>query len=703
MVTTSKKIQLSSHTVKALKHNEQFSHSLIKNGSDIIILVNEESIVTFVSPSITPILGYAPEEIVGCHVLVLVHPDDLDTVQWMLGEIGQSPGKSLSAEYRLCCKDGSWRWFEGSGTNLLHVPGIEAIVGNFRDVTERKVAPHSHWSEMSASEHFVQFYESEVFLLDSLSGFIDTGLSAGDACIVIATKAHRERLEERLKAKGLDLIAAHSRGEYIALDAGETLSKFMVDGLPEPQRFLEIIGSIIRQAGERRLRVRAFGEMVALLWEEGNQAGAIHLEELWNDLARTHSFSLFCAYPMHGFGKAAHGTPFTEIGTHHTRVIPAESYNALATPDERLRAVIMERKEAEKALRISETRYRRLFEAARDGVLILDPRTRKILDANPFMEELLGYTREELIGKELFEIGLHKDEQANQDAFRKLQEKHYIRYEDWPLKTKTGERREIEVVANLYEEEDKPIIQYNIRDISARKKLERQKDEFISIASHELKTPVTSLKGFLNLLQRRLTSPEDEKELHYLARMNAQVHKLTKLINDLLDISKMQTGQLVYREEHFDLDALVQEIVENIQGTTQTHHLLHEGLTQAEAFGDRDRIGQVLINLLNNAIKYSPQASTVVVRVAKDHNNALVSVQDFGIGIAKEHLQKIFERFYQVTDLEERTYPGLGIGLYISLEIVKRHGGQIWVESKKGEGTTFHFTLPLFQERQVSL
>jgi len=167
----------------------------------------------------------------------------------------------------------------------------------------------------------------------------------------------------------------------------------------------------------------------------------------------------------------------------------------------------------------------------------------------------------------------------------------------------------------------------------------------------------------------------------------------------------MQTGQLVYREEHFDLDALVQEIVENIQGTTQTHHLLLEGLTEAEAFGDRDRIGQVLINLLNNAIKYSPQASTVLVRVAKDQNNALVSVQDFGIGIAKEHLQKIFERFYQVTDLEERTYPGLGIGLYISLEIVKRHGGQIWVESKKGEGTTFHFTLPLFQEgkRQVSL
>jgi len=234
-----------------------------------------------------------------------------------------------------------------------------------------------------------------------------------------------------------------------------------------------------------------------------------------------------------------------------------------------------------------------------------------------------------------------------------------------------------------------------VLDISERKELEKRKDEFISMASHELKTPLTSLKGFLGLLQRRLTTQGDEQALHYIARMDAQVNRLTKLINDLLDLSKMQTGQLDYREERFEVDALVQEIVENVQGTTQTHHLLLEGQIGAEVFGDRDRIGQVLMNLLNNAIKYSPQADTVLVRVAKDQNKALVSVQDFGIGIAKEHQHKIFERFYQVTDPEEKTYPGLGIGLYISYQIVKRHGGRMWVESKKGEGAAFQFTLPL--------
>ncbi len=241
-----------------------------------------------------------------------------------------------------------------------------------------------------------------------------------------------------------------------------------------------------------------------------------------------------------------------------------------------------------------------------------------------------------------------------------------------------------------------------VLDISERKELDKRKDEFISMASHELKTPLTSLKGFFSLLERRLTTQGNQQELHYLTRINAQVNKLTKLINDLLDLSKMQTGQLAYREERFEMDALVQEIMENVQGTTQTHHLQLEGQTQAEVFGDWDRIGQVLTNLLNNAIKYSPQADTVLIRTAKDQNKILVSIQDFGIGIAKEHQEKIFERFYQVTDPDEKTYPGLGIGLYISYEIVKRHGGQMWVESKKGQGATFHFTLALSAQYDIA-
>ncbi|MEO8956222.1 MAG: HAMP domain-containing sensor histidine kinase, partial [Ktedonobacteraceae bacterium] len=223
--------------------------------------------------------------------------------------------------------------------------------------------------------------------------------------------------------------------------------------------------------------------------------------------------------------------------------------------------------------------------------------------------------------------------------------------------------------------------------------------EFISMASHELKTPVTSLKGFSYVLQRRLTKQGDEQSLQYLSRMDAQILKLTKLISELLDISRMQSGKLAFQQELFDLDTLVQETMAAVQAATASHQLQIEGKAEAQVLGDKDHLGQVFINLLTNAIKYSPKADTVLIHLSKNQEQAIVSVQDFGIGISEPHHQKIFERFYQVTDPEERTYPGLGIGLYISHEIVERHHGRMWVESsKKGHGSTFSVALPLSKE-----
>ncbi len=577
-----------------------------------------------------------------------------------------------------------------------------------KKVQQQEQVPDFNWSEMSTSDHFVQFYEADDFLLNSLSEFIGTGLAEGDACIVIATKMHRERLEERLKANGQDLAAACIADKYIALDVAEMLSKFLVDGSPQSERFTEVFGSIIAQVAQGQHRVRIFGEMVALLWTEGNHAAAVRLEELWNDLHTIHPFTLFCSYCMPDFAGDVYGAQFSEICKQHSRVIPAESYSALTEADERLRAItllqqkasslqteIEERKAAEERLRLSENRYRRLFEASKDGILMINPGTGTIFDANPAITDLLGYTRDSLLGQELWQVGLFQNREANLTALRELQVQRFFHCETLPIHTKDGHRRYVELMCTLYQTDEHDIIQCNIRDITERNVLEQRKDEFISMASHELKTPITSLKGFLSLLQHRLTLHKDEKALHYLSRIDMQVNKLIKLINNMLDVSRMQIGQLVYQEEYFDMDALVQEIVENVQRTTSTHRLLLEGQVQTRVFGDRDRIGQVLVHLLNNAIKYSPRANTVLVRVTKDSRQVIISVQDFGIGIAKEHQHKIFERFYRVTDPVEKTYPGMGMGLYVSCEIVKRHGGQLRVESKKGEGATFHCTLPL--------
>jgi signal transduction histidine kinase/CheY-like chemotaxis protein len=228
------------------------------------------------------------------------------------------------------------------------------------------LAPRSDWNEKTAGAHCAQFYDTDSFLLNSLSNFVRTGLSAGDAVVIVATRAHREGLEGLLTNEGLDVFEALASGSYLALDAAETLARFMVDGAPDEQRFTKTIGDLITKAAEGRRLVRVFGEMVTLLWGEEQCDEAIRLEELWNGLGKTHPFLLYCAYPLNVFGSEALAAPLLKICAEHTGIIPAESYTMLETQDQRLRAVLQlqqkarsleaevaERKKAEEELRAS--------------------------------------------------------------------------------------------------------------------------------------------------------------------------------------------------------------------------------------------------------------------------------------------------------------------------------------------------------------
>jgi signal transduction histidine kinase len=237
-------------------------------------------------------------------------------------------------------------------------------------------------------------------------------------------------------------------------------------------------------------------------------------------------------------------------------------------------------------------------------------------------------------------------------------------------------------------------------ELAARRKLEQQKDEFIAMASHELKTPVTSVKVFTRILQGRFARMGDEKSALLLMKMDAQLNKLTMLVTDLLDVNKIEAGKLQLHEGWFDFNELVSEIIDQIQLTTEKQTIKKKLGTTKTVYADRDRIGQVLINLLTNAIKYAPQADTIIVKTTSDHTSVTASIQDFGMGIAREHQEKIFERFYQING-EKRTYPGMGLGLYISKQIIEREGGKLWVHSTPGKGALFSFSLPAKQYKKT--
>jgi two-component system, OmpR family, phosphate regulon sensor histidine kinase PhoR len=234
-----------------------------------------------------------------------------------------------------------------------------------------------------------------------------------------------------------------------------------------------------------------------------------------------------------------------------------------------------------------------------------------------------------------------------------------------------------------------------VTDITQQKELDRQKDDFISMASHELKTPITSLKMFVDLQARKLQGVTAKEVKYFNDRIRDQANRLKELTNDLLDISRIQTGKLHFKIEEFNLAQLVYDTVEGLAGTTKNHKIILKSENNVSIHGDRYRIYQVLINLITNAIKYSPSGKKIVIEVKKVKRTVVVSVQDFGIGIRKEQQEKIFERLYQVTDPAEKTFPGLGLGLFISKEIIKRHNGTIWVKSIIGKGSTFYFSFPI--------
>lgn len=349
------------------------------------------------------------------------------------------------------------------------------------------------------------------------------------------------------------------------------------------------------------------------------------------------------------------------------------------------------------SLEISEERLRLALDAGKIGVWDWDLRSNTLAWTDNVYEIHDVKKKKFELTLENFVKLIHPDDKkfVKNQIDRTLKEKTEFNIE-FRIVTHKGATRWVTTRASILLDENKKPIRLigATTDITKQKLLEQEKSDFISMAAHELKTPITSMKIFIELIHRDLVGSSNPKSLNFALRIKEQTNRLAELVNDLLDVSRIETGKLQLRKEDIDLGELLKESVENLQATT-SHTIEIKNLQTIQVNADKYRIYQILVNLIANAVKYSPNKKKIIVSMKKTDDNVVVSVKDYGIGIDKDKQSKIFNRLYQISDTNIKSYPGLGMGLYISKEIIERHNGRIWVKSEHGKGSTFYFSLGL--------
>jgi PAS domain S-box-containing protein len=369
---------------------------------------------------------------------------------------------------------------------------------------------------------------------------------------------------------------------------------------------------------------------------------------------------------------------------------------------EQLNHSLQHANEVSERLRSNERRLSQILETMAEGVCIVDVGG-KLTYANPMAQNILGLYHDELIDKTFY------DEDWNNlkiDGTPLIRDEHpmYITMstgkpvydQEYALQPNGIQKKYISINAAPLNDEKGNIIAgvATFMDVTSRRRDIEHKDEFISVASHELKTPLTSLKGALQLLDKMKDTPSPNIIPRLIEQANRSLEKVSILVSDLLNASRINEGQLFLNKSTFNLTEMIQDCCSHVQIAGE-YNIIMQGDNELMVQADSSRIEQVMVNFVNNAIKYAPESKDIIITIKKtDDNTVKVSVTDNGPGISPEKIKHLFDRYYRV-DTSGIQFSGLGLGLYISSEIIKKHGGLIGVDSKEGEGSSFWFTLPL--------
>ncbi len=574
------------------------------------------------------------------------------------------------------------------------------------------------------SPHSVQLYSDDAFLLDALSWFIGSALASGDAAVVIASADHRQGLAKRLKERGLDPAVALRQGRYVELDAAETLSRFMREGWPEVSRFTRVIGGVIEQAraaaGGKDRHVAAFGEMVSLLAEEGKSEAAIRLEQLWNGLAQAHRFYLRCAYSLSSFATPEQGETLFRICREHTHVIPAESFAALTSDEERVRhiallqhkAQALETEIAERKLAGKATRTLAAIVESCDDAIVSKDLNGIVTSWNASAERIFGYRAEEMIGQPILRIIPPELQDDEKRILEKLRRGERIEHFETVRVSKSGKRIDVSLTISPVKDDTGRVIGAAkvARDISDRKRTDEQLRRAEKLAAagqlaasiaHEINNPMQALTNLLSLIGYRSSLDDDTRRLVSLA--DAELMRMSHITRQMLSF---------YRQSSVPVPVKVTEVMEDVvelflmrmRSNDIKLKRKYEFAGEIQAFPTELR--QLFANLVSNAVEAIAQDGQIQIRIAPardwgapERSGVRVVIADNGPGIPGELRSRIFDAF--VTTKAEK---GTGLGLWVVRGIVAKHGGVMRMRSStrpKRSGTVFSVFLPIDAAAQV--
>lgn len=592
-----------------------------------------------------------------------------------------------------------------------------------------------HASEVPAaansSSHAVQFYEDDAAFLNSLSEYVGSALGTGGACLVIATAKHREELAERLKAWGIDVPFAARNSRYISLDAEETLTQFMVDGWPDKLLFSNVIEAALLRAmsaiPEKTHSLVAFGEMVALLWADGKREAAIRLEQLWNELARTHSFSLRCAYSVASFGDGSQGDLFRQVCEEHSNVIPAESYTSLSDEDQRLRMVsslqqksqtlsavveareqeIAQRKRVEEKLRRSEEFSRKIVESSIDCVKVLDLEGRLEYMNPPGQKALEIDDISQFLGRRWIDFWSEQDHPRAEAALAVAQaggtgsfhaECPTLRGvpKSWDVKITPVLGNDGEIERLIAVSRDISELKYAQMAVMQAEKLAATGRLAATIA-HEINNPLEAVTNFIYLAKTSEGVPEDV--FRYLEIADQELARVAQIAQQTLGFYRDNS-----KHRWVSVADLIGDVMIIYQSKLRYKRLETEISADPELkiFTKQGEFKQALANLVANAIDASTDGGKLWLRAqtAKDWINGLqdgvrITLADNGSGMTPEVQRQIFVPFFTT-----KADIGTGIGLWMTKSLVEKQGGYMRCRSRQGEhsGTVMSFFLP--QPRQ---